>query len=212
MRGNGGGRRDPILEVVPRLMEPDDPPRVVNVAAFRLEPGDDPEDPQGFLANRFLWPRDWDGWTDAERAAIDRFMTRFRPEWTPPDGDFSAWHFMVVSPGPPDRPRFGGPVVVLMDEACFSATDIFLGALKGMPRVTLVGAPSSGGSAKAVTHRIGRASVRLASMASFQPNGKTYDGHGIQPDVAVLPEPNDLAGSGENDAQLDRALEILADH
>ena len=42
-------------------------------------------------------------------------------------------------------------------------------------------------------------------MASFRPDGRLYDGRGIEVDVEVLPDPGDfLIGGG--DAQLKAAL------
>ena len=49
--------------------------------------------------------------------------------------------------------------------------------------------------------------VRLSSMASFRPDGARYDGRGVEPDVVVLPAPEDLVGEG--DAQLEAALRLL---
>lgn len=101
------------------------------------------------------------------------------------------------------------PVVVLTDARCFSATDVFLAALKGLPNVTLVGEPSGGGSARAQVVELPASGlkVRLASMASFQPTGELFDGHGVQPDVLVRPRPEFFVGG--QDAVLERGLEIL---
>ncbi len=97
-----------------------------------------------------------------------------------------------------------------MDEKCFSATDIFLSGLKGVPGVTLVGRSSGGGSARAVGARRPESglSLRLASMASFQRTGLLYDGNGIEPDVVVDPEPEYfLTGGADNILQ--EALGLL---
>ncbi len=208
VRGNGGGRRDPIFALMPSLMEAGSDPIVVNTARARIDAFDDPADPEGFLANRYLYPEAWRGWSDAEREAIAEFREQFRPEWETPDAGFSAWHYMVVSPGGDEVSRFDGPVVVLMDENCFSATDIFLGAMGELRNVTLVGTPSAGGSARSRKYEIGPIEVSLASMASYQPNGRLYDGVGVQPDVLVEKRPGDLVLGG-GDAQLEHAVEIL---
>ena len=52
--------------------------------------------------------------------------------------------------------------------------------------------------------------VRCASMASFQPNGKLYDGHGVAVDVEVPRDPGDLLLGG-GDAQLAAAVKRLTD-
>jgi C-terminal processing protease CtpA/Prc len=102
------------------------------------------------------------------------------------------------------------PVVILMDEGCFSATDIFLGAFKNWPNVTLMGQPSGGGSARTQTFRLPNSgiSVRCASMASFQPDGKLYDTNGIQPDVLVSRSPEYFLAQGE-DVILKKAISFL---
>lgn len=100
------------------------------------------------------------------------------------------------------------PIVVLMDSKCFSATDIFLSALKGWRNVTLVGTPSSGGSARRVSFDLPdrSAKISLASMASFQPDGQLCDGNGVQPDIVVEPTPGYFIGEADNvlDAEVER--------
>jgi C-terminal processing protease CtpA/Prc len=96
-----------------------------------------------------------------------------------------------------------------MDDRCFSATDIFLGALKGLPNVTLAGRPSGGGSGfkQSFTLPRSRIEVRCASMASFAPDGRLYDLHGIEPDASLGPEPAYFLESG-GDAMLAKAREM----
>ncbi|MEL6497287.1 MAG: S41 family peptidase [Planctomycetota bacterium] len=208
VRGNGGGLRDPIFAIMPSLMERGSEPVVVNAARARIDGFDNRSDPEGFLGNRYLYPAAWSGWSEAERASIAAFRADFRPEWSTPDDGFSDWHYMVVSPGGDEVVRFEGPVVVLMDDTCFSATDIFVGALGELSSVTLVGTPSAGGSARSRGYEIGPIEVRVASMASYQPNGRLYDGNGVSPDVIVEKRPGDVVLGG-GDAQLDRAVELL---
>jgi hypothetical protein len=206
VRGNGGGQRAHIRALLPVFMPED--ARVVNIAARRL-PRTQPCPPEGWLANRNTFPLTWDGWSDPERAAIEAAMADFMPEWSLPDGQFSDWHAMVV-PRKPGDARYEGPVVILMDEQCFSATDIFVGAFKGVEGVTLMGSPSAGGSARSNWHDLEAlgAEVRLATMASFQPDGRLYDSNGIEPDAAIEPTVNDLLGNG--DTLLDAALRHIA--
>jgi hypothetical protein len=47
--------------------------------------------------------------------------------------------------------RYERPVVVPMNYQCFSATEIFMAGLWGVRDVTLLGTPSSGGSAATQT-------------------------------------------------------------
>jgi C-terminal processing protease CtpA/Prc len=158
-----------------------------------------------------MYTEEWSGWSAAEREAIRRFKATFRPEWTPPAAEFSDWHYLVMSRSMnPQAYGYGRPVIILMDENCFSATDIFLSAFKGYPGVTLVGDPSGGGSARRVGARLPESglSLGLASMASFQQDGRLYDGHGVQPDVLVHPDPTYFL-TGGRDNVLERALALL---
>ena len=208
VRGNGGGLRHPLRALYPYLVSDEAPPRVINAAKYRLHP-DNAEDHLG--GSRFLYRESWEGWTPAEREAIRRFKETFRPEWTPPEAEFSEWHYLVLARrNNPNAYVYGKPVIVLMDEKCFSATDIFLSGLKGVPGVTLVGYPSGGGSARAVGARLPESglSLRLASMASFQRTGLLYDGNGIEPDVVVDPTPESFLAGGEDNV-LEVAISML---
>ncbi|MCP4614694.1 MAG: hypothetical protein GY845_38935 [Planctomycetes bacterium] len=65
--------------------------------------------------------------------------------------------------------------------------------------------PSGGGSGCSRDYRLRNSHIRvhLSSMVSFQPNGKLYDGNGIQPDVIIEPIPIDFIG--KTDSLLDAA-------
>ena len=204
VRGNGGGTRDALRTLASYLLSPDDPPRVANAAKYRLHPSFD----AGHLEARYMYPADSQRWSKAEKEAIAAFAKSFKPEWTPNEDQFSDWHYMVLSRlGKAETEYYGKPIVVLCDSGCFSATDIFLAALKGMPNVTLMGTASSGGSARSISSRVPVVDLRikLASMASFQPNGKLYDGNGVVPDIQIEPNPDYLVGKADN--VLKRAVE-----
>jgi hypothetical protein len=213
VRGNGGGNRDAtrlvLQRLVYRLAEGDAVgARVVNVARARHWRSSESR-AAGVLSNRSLHPEGWFVWSEAERAAIRTFVGSFVPEFDAGEG-FGAWNYFVVSePVGEEAKRINGPVVVLMDEGCFSATDIFLGGLKGVPGVTLVGMASSGGSARSRGHEVLSlgVEVRLASMVSYQPTGELYDGNGIHPDVVI--ERTAACVVGRADVQLDRAIETV---
>lgn len=111
-----------------------------------------------------------------------------------------------------DNPRalhYGNPVAVLIDRACYSATDIFAVAFSVLPQVTLVGEPTSGGSGRAMDYLLPHSGLRLrlSSMASFRPDGVLFEGNGVAPDVAVETAPGDLIGA--SDTVLDLAIELL---
>jgi C-terminal processing protease CtpA/Prc len=196
VRGNAGGTRAALRGLFPYFMKPADAPRVANVAACRVE-GES-------LDDRWLFPVE--KLADPERESVRKLA--FKPEWTPPAGKFGAWHYFVLSPGGAGF-HYDRPVVVLMDGDCFSATDIFLGALKGWRNVTLMGTRSGGGSGRGLPYALPKSKlrVRLSSMASFQPDGKLYDGRGVEPDVEVKPRATDFIG--KTDTVLDAAVKKL---
>ncbi len=206
IRTNGGGRRAPLHTLFPFFMYEGQSPAVVNVAAYRLGVKKINAD---FKA-RYLYPASSGHWSEAERAAINSFAGTFQPEWEPPEDQFSRWHYFVISRSNDERYYYyNKPVVILMDRYNFSACDIFLGAFKGWKNVTLMGHPSGGGSGCAQYYRLcnSQIQIRLSSMASFQPNGKLYDGNGIQPDVIIEPVPTDFIG--ETDSLLDAAVHFI---
>ena len=204
VRGNGGGTRELLLALGGYLIGPKEPAIVGNIAQYRLSSRFD----EDHLEARYMYRANWNGWNGGQREAIRGAAATFKPEWQP-KGEFSAWHYLVLDrTGHPAEYFYDRPVVVLSDSGCFSATDIFLGALELLPRVTLLGAASSGGSARSQSFRLPKTGleVRCASMASFRPDGRLYDGRGVEVDVAVLPAPGDFLHAG-GDAQLKAALE-----
>jgi hypothetical protein len=203
VRGNGGGTRELLLALGGYLIGPKEPAVVGNIAQYRLSErfGED------HLEARYMHRADWSGWNERQREAIEA-AAAFKPEWQPV-GEFSEWHYLVLDrTGHPAEYFYDLPVVVLSDSGCFSATDIFLGAVELLPRVTLLGTASSGGSARSQSFRLSKTGleVRCASMASFRPDGRLYDGRGIEVDVEVLPAPEDFLHVG-GDAQLKAALD-----
>ena len=201
VRGNGGGSRDALLAIHPWLADT----RVASVAKHRLA------FPAGHLDARFMTRADDPRLGAAEQALAKEFLAAFKPEWEPPAAKFSDWHVLVLSGGAAGD-RYKGRVVVLMDDRCFSATDIFLGALKGLPNVTLVGRASGGGSGfkQAFVLPHSGIEVRCASMASFTPAGLLYDRRGIEPDVAIEVAP-DYFLEGGRDEMLEKARELARD-
>lgn len=202
VRSNTGGSRDALVTLFPYFMQSEETPYVVNAAKYRLNDWFD----EDHLEARNMYRADATQWTAAERAAIADFSTSFTPEWQPPADKFSEWHYLVFSKSKDDpRYYYKQPVIVLMDDRCFSATDIFLSAFKGWRNVTLMGRPSGGGSARSIPFELDASGLRgrLGSMASFQRDGKLYDGNGILPDIEVWPEPKSaLKGGVDNTLEL----------
>lgn len=206
IRDNGGGSREALRELFPYFLKPGEV-RIGNVCAYRLYE----RFSHDHLASRFAYREDDERWTKVERTAIRRFAATFRPEWTPPQDQFSQWHYLVLTRAEGDgRYYYDKPVVLLTNPYCFSATDIFAGAFKGHTGVTIMGQSTSGGSAcsKRETLPYSGIEVRLASMASFQPDGLLYDGRGVAVDVFVAPSPESFLLDG-NDNVLQAGIDFI---
>lgn len=208
VRGNGGGRRDPLRRLAPYFLPEDGTPIVGNVAAFLLDEKKPPTPDS--LADRYLYRPDWQGWNDRQRTAIGKFLRTFKPSWKLPKGKFSPYYFLVLDKEQNKNAyAYKKKVVVLIDRGCFSATDIFTAAMQAIPGVTLVGEATAGGSGRARSYVLPGTGIRLqlSTMASFRPDGTLFEGNGVVPDVAVKTQATDLIG--RTDTVLDKALELL---
>lgn len=209
IRGNTGGRREPLQIIFPHIMDPDEMPYIATLAAYKLTSEDRLNQTDGYLSDRFLFPKSYQRWNENHILSINKFMENFNPKWQLPEQGFSDWHYNIMSPI--DNPAlFGKKLVILMDDANFSASDVFLGAFKGRENVTLIGVPSQGGSARAKTYGLFSRNirVRLATIASFKRDGNIYDGNPTHPDIVIYPSPSYFIG--ESDEILSKALEVLA--
>jgi len=206
VRDNSGGRYGLLLALFGYFQPPGTEPFVCNIAAYRLSP----RFRDNHIAHRPTHRREWDGWSEAELAAIDAARETFEPAFPLPAGRFSDLHFMVLKRAD-DQFHYDRPVIVLSNESCFSATDGFLAAFSELPNVTLMGAPSRGGSGSARSRDLPRSgiSVRLSTMASFRPCGRPFEGIGVAVDVESQPPPDDFVNGG--DSVLERALQRLRD-
>jgi len=208
VRNNGGGRLGITQALAPYFYPPDHSPLVVNIAAYRLAPIFD----EDHLFNRPTLPLSHEDWTAEERSVIEQAMTTFEPEWQFPEEEFSAWHYMLINRDS-DRVdthyHYDRPVVVLSNARSFSATDGFLNAAHLFPNTIVMGQPSGGGSGRRRSFDLFESNIEisLSSMASFRPNGKLFDGNGIEVDVEVEPAAEDFVGKG--DRALAAALEYL---
>jgi carboxyl-terminal processing protease len=91
------------------------------------------------------------------------------------------------APAGGDRLR-GVPMVVLINGASASASEIVAGALQDHHRATLVGTRSFGkGSVQTIIPLGGHGALRLTTARYYTPSGRSIQGDGIAPDVVALP-------------------------
>lgn len=107
--------------------------------------------------------------------------------------------------------RLGGvPMVVLINGASASASEIVAAALQDTHRAKIVGTRSFGkGSVQTITPLAGHGALRLTTDLYFTPSGRSIQGKGVEPDV-MIPVPADqqiAIGTIQREADLRNAIE-----
>jgi len=102
-------------------------------------------------------------------------------------------------PAPPTGDRLRGvPVVVLINGASASASEIVAGALQDRKRATLLGTRSFGkGSVQTIIPLDGQGALRLTTARYYTPSGRSIQGDGIVPDIVILPSKDAMDAHGE---------------
>jgi len=108
----------------------------------------------------------------------------------------------------PQRRPYTGQVVVIIDRASVSASEIFAGGLQDMGRALVVGERSAGMTLPSVARELPTGAILQYAFAEFiSPRGQRLEGRGVTPDFPVrLDRRSLLAG---RDAQLETALDSI---
>jgi carboxyl-terminal processing protease len=100
------------------------------------------------------------------------------------------------------------PIVVLVNHATASASEIVAGALRDRGRAVLVGEQTYGkGSVQHIYDLNDGSSLHVTAAEWFTPNHHQLTGNGLQPDLATPRSDDDIAAG--RDPQLDRAVTYL---
>lgn len=100
------------------------------------------------------------------------------------------------------------PLIVLINEATASASEILAGALQDHDRATIMGAKSFGkGTVQEVIDLPGGASLRVTAARWLTPNGRDLGKEGVTPDHPVEQTRQDMEAG--IDPQMDAAMRLL---
>lgn len=100
------------------------------------------------------------------------------------------------------------PMIVLVNQASASASEIVAGALQDYKRATLLGVTTFGKGSVQLPQSLSDGSIMRVTVAHwFTPNDRTIDGTGLVPDVKI--ELTDADREAGKDPQLDTAVERL---
>jgi peptidase S41-like protein/tricorn protease-like protein len=154
------------------------------------------EDPYGLAIASRLATSEYLAYTKEARAhPVDR------DRWTPADAS---------RVGPSSRPGFRGPVVELIGPLTISAGETFTQALMGRaPHVTRIGESTQGVFSDVLARRLPNGwRFGLPNEVYRTPEGATFDGAGIPPDVMVPVFADEDVAAGR-DPGMARGLQVL---
>ena len=205
VRDNGGGRRDILLKLAPHFISKEQGFVVGNVARLRTNTPSIHKN----LGDRYLYQLGEEIFNEEAQNHLSAWTMNFTPSVSLNDSLYSPYYYLYIKGH--ENPKFSNtPTVVLMNSGCYSATDIFLSTFKEIEGVTLMGTPSGGGSGRVQPYQLDNSVIKLTlyTIASFQPNGKLYDGVGVHPDI-IVQAANISDVLRQTDSQLDYALTFL---
>jgi C-terminal processing protease CtpA/Prc len=150
---------------------------------------------QVLASTPFLW----------ERERTPKYRAVYRAVGFP-----QGWEAFDQFAFPPDaQHHLGLPVAVLTSAATFSTAEDFVAMFGAMHRGIIVGEPTGGSTGQPFSFKLpGGGSARICTKDTRAPDGKVFEGVGIQPQVAVKPSIEDIRTG--KDAALNRAVEILS--
>lgn len=103
---------------------------------------------------------------------------------------------------------FKGKLYLLVDASCSGACEDFIIAFKDNKRATILGEKTMGSTGLSNTINFGNGiNVNIATKKAYFPDGSSFDGIGIPPDIGIHINIDDLKGN--SDAVLNEAIRIV---
>ena len=110
----------------------------------------------------------------------------------------------------PEKRLLDKPIVVLVNSASASASEILSGALKDYKKATLVGKKTFGkGLVQKIVPLPNQTGVNITIARYLTPNGVDIHKQGIKPDIEIGNDYDFYLNNNKNDIQLEKAKEIL---
>ena len=154
-----------------------------------------------------LMERPWHWWAEStpiDFALFSYFAERGRSGFSDFERPHMAWPASVEEPDS----TFLGRVVILVDEGCHSACEDFTMPFKDNGRATIVGRATAGSTGQPYSTSLGDGMrVVVGAKREYFPDGRRFEGIGIEPDVPVIPTSEDLRAG--RDVELEAALKLL---
>lgn len=114
----------------------------------------------------------------------------------PAPGDFG--NGLSYSLSPANAGHFDGPVVILTNRKCYSATNSFVGMMSTYDHVTIIGDSTGGGGGLPVDQELPNGwRYRFSATASFLPDGYNIE-QGIPPDIRLDLDTNGILQGEDN--------------
>jgi len=124
----------------------------------------------------------------------ERELPYARIRWKngPGHNDFTKWETKSFAPAADTT--INTPVVLLTNRACFSSTESFVLAMTQIPRVTVIGDTTGGGSGNPIIRELPNGwTYRFSRWQMTTLEGTFFEGTGLPPDQAVWITPADSA-------------------
>ena len=205
IRNNGGGTYDILDALYGYFLPSDDIGKIINIAAVKKSKAFKSD----HLDYRKTFALDNEHWNEKQKEMIKEFSHSFSPQWSFNRSSFSQWQYRIAAPQKNLQYHYTKPVIVLTNASSASASDGFANAFKLLPQATLMGEATAGmsGANRPISLGYSNLTLNLSSMISFRPNGKLFEGNGVEVDIEQLPTASDYIL--EEDSVLKNAHNIL---
>jgi Peptidase family S41/Tricorn protease C1 domain len=146
---------------------------------------------------------------------VDKFVSRFIDKKTlvwkeaeksgPGKNDFTSYIDYFIEPA--GTRKYLKPVIILTNRRCFSATTLFVTAMRNLPNVRILGDFTGGGGGTPTSSQLPNGwIIRYSGTVTLAPDGLNIEG-GIPPTIRLdIPKADENAGK---DTYIDRAIQLL---